>query len=360
MPANIPDTGAINSLGGQFNTNVFEHAQKHLSERSSKLKAQHISNVKTTQANKQRFAQSAAQGVKQGQANFARKQKAQQTQANQAAKAQAAGVKSGRVAPAAGAPPRTFAMKPTAQAKQAQAAGVKQATTMQQQRNFAHGEALKFQQAQFKTQQSQKNYAHGQAIQEANKRSKGGPMTTTTAPKVPSLTPGFSSPVATHTPIKAQKIAPTTFSHQFAPQKAQGSPTGPATASFSSPEGKSVMPASPAPQKPVVGPQFSDVSTKSNSPFPTHQHPTGSSNQTLPSLTANQPRTNEFTVGSRNVQSGGIATKGSQLEAWAQTKSKAVQARRKSAAAGGRDKGLASTAKAWESAANQPLHKFSE
>lgn len=66
---------------------------------------------------------------------------------------------------------------------------------------------------------------------------------------------------------------------------------------------------------PSVGPQFADVSTKDNSPYPTHVHPEGSSNQILPNLTAAQPRPNQFTVGSRNVKGGGIAAMGSQLEA---------------------------------------------
>lgn len=69
---------------------------------------------------------------------------------------------------------------------------------------------------------------------------------------------------------------------------------------------------------PTVGTQFSDVSTKDNSPFPTHVHPEGSSNQILPNLSAAMSgpgRPNEFTVGSRNIKGGGIAAMGSQLEA---------------------------------------------
>jgi hypothetical protein len=85
-----------------------------------------------------------------------------------------------------------------------------------------------------------------------------------------------------------------------------------------------MQPSSPAKATPTVAktspvtPQFADVSTKDNSPFPTHVHPTGSSNQILPRLSAAQSRPsapNSFTVGSRNIKSSGIAAMGSQLEA---------------------------------------------
>lgn len=98
----------------------------------------------------------------------------------------------------------------------------------------------------------------------------------------------------------------------------------------------------------------------SNKPsgFPQHQHPEGSSQQILPHITARQPRTNEFTVGSRNVQPGGIAAKGSQLEAWSNAKSAAVKARNASRAAGGRDRSLSSAARELEEKANRPLSEF--
>jgi hypothetical protein len=63
--------------------------------------------------------------------------------------------------------------------------------------------------------------------------------------------------------------------------------------------------------------QFSDTSTKDNSPFPTHSHPAGSSSAILPHLTASNStpgRPNEFTVGSRNVKGSGIGAMGSMLE----------------------------------------------
>lgn len=104
--------------------------------------------------------------------------------------------------------------------------------------------------------------------------------------------------------------------------------------------------------------QFANVTPRDNSPYPTHEHPEGSSNLKLQNLTADQPRTNEFTVGSRNAKPGGIAARGSQLEAWAISKSQAVQARQASRKAGGRDKALSTTAKKAENFANQPLKNF--
>ncbi len=104
--------------------------------------------------------------------------------------------------------------------------------------------------------------------------------------------------------------------------------------------------------------QFANVAPRANDPYPTHQHPEGSSNLKLQNLTADQPRQNEFTVGSRAAKPGGIAAKGSQLEAWAISKSQAVQARQASRKAGGRDRNLSQAAKVAENFANQPLKNF--
>lgn len=310
MAANLPDLGAVSNLGGQFHHNVFAHAQKALNTKSKQFADAHVAQVKQTAAAREKFARSAAQGIKQGQAAYAKNVAGQQKQAQQAAKAHAAGVKSGKVAPAQGAPPRTFAMGTTPQQKAQAKQTASQAKTMQQQRNFAHGQALNYQAAQFRTQQSQKNYAHGQAIQQQkqmNKQStKGGPVNTTTAPKAPSLTPAFSNPTATHTPVKAVAIPATSFSSQLAPQKPVASPQGSPTASFSHGPTPSTPSAPAARQGSVTGPQF-----------PQHVHPAGSSTAPLPNLTAAQPKPNTFTTGSRNAQPNGIAARGSQLEAWA-------------------------------------------
>lgn len=107
--------------------------------------------------------------------------------------------------------------------------------------------------------------------------------------------------------------------------------------------------------------QFANVSTKSNAPYPTHEHPSGSSNMILQnaSKALSEPgRPNTLTVGSRNASPGGIAAAGSRLEAWASAKSSAVQARQASKRAGGRDKDLAQQANAAENLANQPLSRF--
>src|SRR6267142_1272496 len=243
MPANIPDTGAINNLGGQFTHNIFAGAQKNLNMKSRQLSAQHQSGVKTAEANRNAYANSAAQAVNKGRAAFVKNQQTQAKQAATAAKTHAAGVKSGRVAPASGEAPRTFAMGTTPQQKTQAKATAANTKTMQQQMNFAHGQALTFQAAQFKTKQSQTNYAHGQAIQQQKQMDKQKGKGSVTTPAAPKLTPGFST-----TP--------------------------------------------------------------------------------LPTLTANQPKPNTFTTGSRNAKPGGIAARGSQLESWAMGKQAQVRAKR--------------------------------
>jgi hypothetical protein len=200
---------------------------------------------------------------------------------------------------------------------------------MQQQRNFAHGQALNYQAAQFKVKQQQVNNAHGQAIQhqkQMNKSAKGGPVNTATTPKVPSLSPAFSSPTATHTPVQAKPIPAASFSSQLTPQKPVAKPQGTPTASFSSGSGNGSAKPSTAPSKPPVSSQFSSGPTSSG--FPQHSHPSGSSTTPLPNLTANQPKPNTFTTGSRNAKPGGLAAKGSQLEAWAMGKQAEIKAKR--------------------------------
>src|SRR5438046_242538 len=150
MAANIPDQGAIAHLGGQFHHNVFAHAEKHFNEKSKKAATAAKGVADQNAQARNSYANSVNQAVQQGRKNFAKNQQTQAKNAAQAQKAHAQGVKSGKVAPGQGAPPRTFAMAPSPAQK-------KQASTMQQQRNFAHGEALKFQSAQFKVKQQQVN-----------------------------------------------------------------------------------------------------------------------------------------------------------------------------------------------------------
>lgn len=408
MAANIPDLGAVAHLGGQFQHNVFDTIQKKAHEKGKKTAQAQAKQAQANQNARNAYAQSAAQAVKQGRQQFAKNQQAQQKQAQQAAKAHAQGVKSGRVAPAPGAPPRTFAMGSTPQQKAQAKATAQAAKTMQQQRNYAHGEALGMQRqmdraaaasnalnarhaatiqthaqkaninlnlAQQKHQASVEAHAvkaatsinalaqkqqmqqshqsamaagkqkafdiagaqklelqsyvnkqklqhqaamHAQrqsqkTVKPAKASSTSGKATTVQ----PSLTPSFSSSPATHTPVKATGPAPTNFSSQLVPQKPVAKPQGTATASFSSGPTPAKPAPKPVPQMGVTGQQFSDVSPKANDPYPTHVHPAGSSSATLPKLTASQPKPNEFTVGSRNAKPGGIAARGSQLEAWA-------------------------------------------
>lgn len=388
MAANIPDLGAVAQLGSQFHHNVFDTVQKKAIAQGKKTAHARAQQAKATEQSREAYANSAAQAVKQGRSAYAKGQQQKQKQAAQAAKAHAQGVKSGRVAPAPGAPPRTFAMGSTPQQKAAAKTAASAVKTMQQQRNAAHGEALKFQAAQFKIKQQQVNYAHGQAIQENKAREKAAnpparkaaaAVKPTTAPSRTNTStgPAFSNAPERHEPVKAVAIPQTSFSSQFTPQKATASPQGSATATFSSgstPSAPKPVSAPPAPVQrtpasttqthvsgttpnkslrgnPVpsvhtemqrrmgkpgmqldVGPATPTVSNQQfRSPhaeaqsrrnvgggsFPQHEHPQGSSTAPLPKLTAAQPKPNTFTVGSRNAKPGGLAARGSQLEAWA-------------------------------------------
>jgi hypothetical protein len=77
---------------------------------------------------------------------------------------------------------------------------------------------------------------------------------------------------------------------------------------------------------------FVDTSTKSNSPFPTHVHPANSSNLELSNLSAahsSPGKPQQFTVGSRNIKGGGIASMGSQLEEGLATRPLSLPSKRK-------------------------------
>lgn len=180
-----------------------------------------------------------------------------------------------------------------------------------------------------------------------------GPRTSQSSGKAPFSTPNrsqssgktpvFGPPKPTHAPTVGQ--VPTQFSNvqTSTPKPANifRSDATHATPKFSSSQGTAVS-ATPS-VKPAINPfqvnrisrpsgpaatpkqapsslQFSNTSTKDNSPFPTHVHPAGSSNAILPTLSANETaktgRPNEFTVGSRkpgrSVQ--GLGAMGSKLE----------------------------------------------
>lgn len=283
MSANIPDLGAVSHLGSQFQTNVFTNVQKGLTKQTRRYTQAHNTQVRKTAINRQRFAESVAKGVLQGQA----------AQQRAAEKQTAAGAK-----------------------------------TMQQQRNFAHGQALNYQAAQFRVQRQQVSHAHGQAIQEAKQRSKGGSVSTASTPRIPSLAPSFSNLTPTHTPIRAVAIPATSFSSQLTPQKPVAKPQGTTTPTFSSGSSNGASTPATAPRKPPVSTQFSSGPKDGGGDFPQHHHPEGSSTMPLPRLTAAQPKPNTFTVGSRNAKAGGIAAKGSQLEAWAIGRQAAIRSQR--------------------------------
>jgi hypothetical protein len=260
MAANTPNMGAITAIGAQFHNDVFKKAQHHINRKGT------LSNIKAkreaTARNSARdaWANSVNTTLKTAHASYAQQAQQKQSAATAAAKTHAAGVKSGRVAPVPGSAPRTFAMGSTPQQK-----------------------------AEAKVMQQQRNYAHGQAIGEQKQRDRMA-MRVNTPPKNP-----------------GQKTVPT---------------------------------------KPTAG------------QFPKAQFPAGASSKPLPTASAahslpGKPQT--FTQGAYTHKPGGIAAAGSRLEAWAQTKTMAVQARQKSRAAGGRDKGLAQKATQFEAQAAAPL-----
>lgn len=309
MSATPHNQSAIDAMGAQFKTNIFDKAP-------GKLIGAHKNAVKTAQrqaataaASRNAWANSAASLTAQGRKNFAQGQATAMKTAQSAAKAHASAVKTGKAAPTPGSAPRTFAMPAGPQGVQQRA----QTATMASQVNNAHNDALKEAADRSKTMTSQRNFAHGDALKEASKRAKEAQK--------------GSAP----TPTRATSTS-------LAPRPSAATP-GPAPASSQ-------------------GSQFVNVATRDNSPFPTHQHPEGSSNLRLNTLSDKQPAPNEFTVGSRANKPGGIAARGSQLEAWAISKQNATQARQASRRAGGRDKDLAATAKKAENFANQPLSKF--
>lgn len=277
--------GAVEAMGGQFKGNAFGSLKELAGKQLHKSRRRDIA---VHNAQQQQYAQNLKQTQQAFKQHKAAQQKAAATAQRTAQKAKqtyTAGVKSGRVAPGAGAPPRTFAMAPSPQQKAQSNFQNQQFRNMQSQINTAHGEALKEAATRAKTMQSQINFAHGEAIKEAARRAKAGNI-----PAAPTTTPAGKTVLARN-PSKPEYSSGTNI------------PTPPPTAT--NPGGKAAP----------VGPQFADVTPKSNAPFPTHVHPEGSSTQILPHLTANQPKPNQFTVGSRNIKGGGIAAMGSQLEA---------------------------------------------
>lgn len=233
--------------------------------------------------------------------------------------------------------------------------------------NTAHSEALRENTQRKTTMQRQINFAHGEALKEANQRSK---ITSPGTPRVSVVSSSPSTPAPSGGSVSTEQfkpVMPKTVAGTTRNQTMRGEPVPSVHQEMQRRMGKggeTMDPVSRRPKPNFPSPhseaqkRFADVRPKSNAPFPTHQHPQGSSNLKLGNLTAAQPKPNEFTVGSRAAKPGGIAAKGSQLEAWAISKQQATQARTASRRAGGRDKDLATAAKKAENFANQPLRNF--
>lgn len=205
MPANVPELGAVHAVGQQFHHNVFKPVAKGLGR---------VSNAAVANANRQRAA-----------AREAYYSDAMST------------IRSGRQA------------FNTQQRQSAQAA---------------------------KTMQQQRNYAHGQAIQEENRRNRAAAKPrkpATAAPTASPLTPTFSHPQTPQSPSQGQasmfshgpstggniaprRIPPATFSHQFS-GGGQQSPSAPVTPTFS--HGPDSAPTASVPRSPrgVTSVQFS-------------------------------------------------------------------------------------------------------
>lgn len=178
MPANIPNLNAVHAVGQQFNHNVFKSASRTLAK---------VSNQQVAVANQQRTA-----------ARNAYYSDAMST------------IRAGRQA---------FNTQAKASAQQA------------------------------KTMQQQRNYAHGQAIAEENRRNRATATPTSAAPATSPHTPTFSHAQQPQSPSQGQtgmfshgpstggniaprRIPPATFSHQFSGGGQQSS-SAPATPTFS-------------------------------------------------------------------------------------------------------------------------------
>jgi hypothetical protein len=278
MAANIPDMGAISNLGGQFHHNVFQPIQKKITDVGKKAAASQAAQAQRTAQARDTFSRSAERGVYAGR---------KAVYNNQVAR-----------------------MK----------AGQAQAKTMQQQRNYAHGEAIKENTSRQKAMQQQVNNAHSQALKMSAQKASGKATTPPAAPSsTPTVTPSFSSAPATHTPIRPTGPVATNFSSQLTPHEALRGSRGSRTADFIYGPQSATPASTPAPQTGV-----------SSAQFPQHTHPEGSSQQPLPHLTASQPKPNTFTTGSRNARPGGIAARGSQLEAWAMGRQQQIREQRQS------------------------------
>lgn len=376
MASQPHNLSAAAAMGAQFKTNILDKTPGALTNIAKASVAHQRARTQTATQGRERAAASALNLVNQGRANVAKQAQSRMNTAHSEALRQNSArdrARNTQVNTAHGAALREDTSRQKSQTSQVNTAhvaalreGANRSATITRQRNTAHDEALKGIATQNTTMTRQRNFAHGEALKESKQRSKltspgtprvsapraasappsGGPVTST---QTANVTP---APVHGTTPRQTFRGSPAPSVHTEMQRRMGGSgqildvdrrPTSPQQFRSPGQEARSRM---------------ADVRPRDNSPYPTHQHPAGSSNMKLESLTAAQPKPNEFTVGSRANKPGGIASKGSQLEAWAISKQKATQARTASRRAGGRDKDLAATAKKAENFSNQPLKNF--
>lgn len=265
MPAHVPNLGAINTVGSQFTHNVFQGTAKKLQAKTARaVKAQ------------------------RGNTNPGQPQQFPRT-----------------MSPApAGTPPLNDDSVSAGRARrQARAQGQPAPTTRT-------------------TQASGRAPFAGPRTTQASGNHPFAPAAPTQSPTV-HLSPQFSSAEVHTSPAPNIMRSSATHATPKFSSAAQVPSTTPSPAARPSinPFQVNTIHNSPAPSAPSTPArnslQFSDTSSKDNSPFPTHTHPEGSSSAILPHLTASQStpgRPNEFTVGSRNVKGSGIGAMGSMLE----------------------------------------------
>lgn len=360
------NTGAVNAMGSQFNTNVFSGISSRAARTSRKLQRQAVKQGNTSPA-----APTSNPGGTPTSSTTLPPNAAATGRARRQARAQAG------AAPTP--PPPTYPTSPTPHAPGAGGAPVGGFNVMQGRAN----RQARAQQA--RTQPNAVPFSHAPSTPPPTSTAAGGqgaPIRTNTAPLMsnipaptnpinrthfnqPSTNP-FQAPAQSNVSNTSQfKAAPKPSTTPFsvgpitpAPKPSTAATPKPSTNPFAN-QSNANAPAQAAQQQ--LSSQFANTKQGNNAPFPTHQHPSGSSNMILQNASAalSQPgRPNTLIVGSRNASPGGIAAAGSRLEAWANAKSSAVKARRASQQAGGRDKGLAQQASAAENLANQPLNRF--
>ncbi|APC46299.1 hypothetical protein HWB05_gp037 [Streptomyces phage BRock] len=382
-PHNLSAAGA---MGAQFKTNILDKPAGVFKNVVKANIAQQEQRTRAAGQARDHFANSALNLANQGRANVAKQAAArvstahnealrennqrQNAQRTQMATAQTAAIREdAQRTKARTSMVNTAHNEAIREQSRRTTAATRQDADITRARTAAHGEALKEQANRSKVMRQQVNYAHGEAIKESKTRSK---LTSPGTPRVSVVSSSTSTPAPSGGNVSSEQfkpVLPKTVEGTTRAQTLRGEPVpsmhqemqrrmGKTTSTpVLEPVSRRTPSSTPSPHS-IAQTRFADVRPRDNSPFPTHQHPQGSSNLKLGNLTAAQPKPNEFTVGSRANKPGGIASKGSQLEAWAISKQQATQARTASRRAGGRDKDLAASAKKAENFANQPLRNF--